>query len=77
MQNAKRVRRIVLSSDTCLVLTYFITASLKRHDFSGGGGDVTEYKMCLLVFSATFSKTFPILRRTEQYITINEQLVLV
>ena len=59
-----------LSSSNIL---YHVISQTER--FFGGG--VTEYKMCVLVFSATFSKTFLILRRNERDITTNVQFVLV
>ena len=45
-----------MSSVACPALQYFSTFSYKRHDFRGWGvgGDVTEHKMCVLIFSATF-----------------------
>ena len=51
MQTAKRMRRIIFSSVACLALPYFPTLSHKRHDFRE---KVTEYKMCVLIFSTTF-----------------------
>jgi hypothetical protein len=36
-QHAKRMRRIILSSASCLVLTHFSTLSPKLHDSRGGG----------------------------------------
>jgi hypothetical protein len=33
IQHAKRMRRIILRSVGCLVLSYFFTLSHKRHDF--------------------------------------------
>ena len=48
-----------------MVPSYFSTLLQTRHDFKGVGGveDVTEYKMCLLIFSTTLSETFLIIRR--------------
>ena len=41
----------------------FPTLSHKRHDFRK---QVTEHKMCVLIFSANLSQTFLILRRNER-----------
>jgi len=46
------MRRIILSCAACLALPYFPTLSHKRHDFRK---NIIECKMCVLVFSATFS----------------------
>jgi hypothetical protein len=50
-QNAKRMRRILLSSVVCLVVQYFNTMSPQRHDFHE---NVTERKMCVLFVSTSF-----------------------
>jgi len=64
IQEAMRMRRIILSPVACPALQYFSTISPKRHDFRGGG--VIEHKMCVLIFSTTLSETFLILRRNER-----------
>ena len=51
IKNAKRMRRIILSSVACPVLQYFSTLLNKRHDFRN---KVTECKMYVLIFSTTF-----------------------
>ena len=39
----------------------------------GGGGELTEHETCVLIFSVTFSLTFPILRRIQRDTIINVQ----
>jgi len=53
--DAKRMRRIILSSLACLVLRHFFTLSHKRHDFQKS---VTEYKMCFDFFYTFCLKYF-------------------
>ena len=63
IQHAKRMRRVILPSVACPALPYFTTLSHKQHDFRE---KVTEYEMCVLVFSTNLSGTFFILRRIER-----------
>jgi hypothetical protein len=67
MQHAKRMRHIVIAA--CPTLLNVSTLSHKRHVFRKK--KVTEYEMCVLIFSTTFSETFLIIRRTERYIIEN------
>ena len=60
IQHAKRMRRIISSSRACQTVPYFSTLSHKRQDFRE---NVTEHKMCVLIFSTTLSSTFLILRK--------------
>jgi hypothetical protein len=50
IQHAMRMRHI-LCYVACPAVQYFSTLSHKRHDFPK---TVTEYKMCVLIFSTTF-----------------------
>ena len=52
IQHAKRMRRIILPSMAWLSPPYFSTLSHKRHEFRE---KVIENKMCVLVFSTTFT----------------------
>jgi hypothetical protein len=51
MQDALRMRRILLPSVACLSVQYFSTLSHKRRDIRE---KVTGHKMCVLIFSTTF-----------------------
>jgi len=46
IQQAMRMRRIILSSVACLSQTYFFVLSHKRHNFRGK--QLIEHKMCVL-----------------------------
>jgi hypothetical protein len=63
IHHGKRMRRITLSSVTCLALPHFSTLPHIGHDFRE---IVTEYKVCVLIFSTFLSETFLILRRNER-----------
>jgi hypothetical protein len=51
-QHAKRMRCVILSFVACLAVQYLSTLSHNRHYFRG---KVTEDKMCILIFSRTFT----------------------
>jgi hypothetical protein len=51
IQQAKRMRRIILSSVDCLTVPYIYTLSHKRHDF---WKKFIDHKISVLVFSTTF-----------------------
>jgi len=51
IQRAKRVRRTILSSVTCLDPIYFSTLSHKWHDFRE---TFIERKICILILAKTF-----------------------
>jgi hypothetical protein len=51
IQHAMRMRHITLSAVACPVIQEFCTLSHKRHKFRK---NVTEHKMCILIFSTTF-----------------------
>jgi len=60
IQQAERMRPIVLSSAAYLAGQYFSTLSHKRHDFRE---NVNEHTMCASIVSTTLSQTFLIVRR--------------
>jgi hypothetical protein len=51
IQRAKCMRHVIMSSVACLATPHFSTLPHKRHDFRK---NVTEDKMCILIFSTTF-----------------------
>jgi hypothetical protein len=55
IQHAKRMRRTILSSVVCPALPYFSTLSHKWRDFPK---NVIKNKMCVLIFSTTFSELY-------------------
>jgi len=59
------MRMLQLPSVACPALQYFPTLSHKRHDFRKKK-NVTERKMCDLIFSTILFQTFHIVRRNEQ-----------
>jgi hypothetical protein len=68
IQHATRMRHIVTSFVAPLAPPYFLTLSHKRQDIRE---DVTEYKICVLVFCITLFETFLVLRRFQRDIVIN------
>jgi hypothetical protein len=63
-QQANRMRRIILSSVACLVLTNFSTLStFSKKD--------TEHKICVLIFSKILSEIFLILKKIQRDFNIN------
>ena len=67
IQNAERMRRVILSSVTCLAVAYLSSLSLKQHDFRK---NYIERKICVLLFSTTLSEMTVILRRNEGHVII-------
>jgi hypothetical protein len=63
------MRRIILSCVACLAIQCFSTLSHKRHDFRGK--KVIEQNIVFWFLLQLLSKTFLILRRIQQDITIN------
>ena len=63
----RHMRCIILPSAACPALLYFSTLALKRHDFL----KQIENKMCVLIFCATLSEIFLILRRIQRDIITN------
>jgi hypothetical protein len=61
IQQAMRMRRIILSSVACLVLPYVFTLSHKRHDFRK---NVTEHKICVPILPPTLVWNFSRSKKT-------------
>jgi hypothetical protein len=68
IQPAMRMRRVILSSVTCLALPYFSTVSHTRHSIRK---NVIEHKMCVLIFSTILSEIFLIIKTIKRDIIIN------
>jgi len=66
--HAIRMRCIILTSEACLAVPYLSTISHKRYGFRE---NVTEHKMCVLIFSTILSQIFLVLRRIQRDIIIN------
>jgi len=58
----------ILSSVACPTRQYFSTLSHRRHDSQK---NVTEHKICVLIFCTTFAETFLIVRSSETDIIKN------
>ena len=55
IQHKMRMRRIILSCVPFPSVLPFLQCVSQRHYFrGGGGGEVIEHKMCVLIFSTTF-----------------------
>jgi hypothetical protein len=68
IQQAKRLRRIILSSVACLPLRNFSALSRKRYDFQK---IVIEDEICVLIFATNLFETFINLRGIQRDIIIN------
>jgi hypothetical protein len=62
-QHAMRMRRTILSSLVRLALQYLSTLSHKRRD---SRENVTEYEICVSIFSTNLSQTFRSIRRIKR-----------
>jgi hypothetical protein len=63
----------LLYCQLCLSLQYFSTLSDKRHKlWGGGGGKVTEHKMCCDFLYNLYLKRFSLYEEFSKIITINE-----
>jgi hypothetical protein len=60
IQHAKRLLHIILLFVACLAVSYFSKLSHKLYNF---GENITEHKMCVLIFSTTLSEALLTLRR--------------
>ena len=70
IQHAMRMRNIIIVA--CPTPPYFSTLSHKRHDFRK---KCYLTKMCILIFSTTWSETFLILRRNGRDMITNVYMV--
>jgi hypothetical protein len=68
IQHAKRMRRIILPPVASLSVPHFPTFFINGTIF---GKNVTEHKMCILIFSTNLSEIFVILRRINRDIVVN------
>jgi hypothetical protein len=66
--HVKRMRSIIMPSESCQGLHYFSTLSHKRQNFSE---KVTQCKMLVLFFSKLLSRAFLTLRSIQRDIVIN------
>jgi len=69
IQNAMRMRCIILSSVSYLAVPYLSTLSHIRHGFRGK--NFGDNKMCVLIFSTNFVSKVFIPRRTERDLITN------
>ena len=69
IQRTKCVRRVVLSSLTCLIVSYFSTSFHKFHDFRKKTS--SEHNIFVLIFSANLSQKCTIIKRIRLDIIIN------
>jgi len=76
-RHTMRMRRVLLSSVACLSLPHFPSLSHRRNDFpiyileNHSVYLYIEYKIYVLIFSATVVRNFFILRRIQRHIIIN------
>ena len=69
IRHEKRMRHILSSVMAYTIVLYFSTLSHNRHEF--GKKNIVEHKICVLIFSTTFSGTFRTVRGIQQDIAIN------
>jgi len=51
VRHGERMRNIIFSSAACMDVPYFSTLSHKQHDLQN---NVTQHKMCVVIFSVNF-----------------------